>query len=95
MIALARQSDSTQFDGHCPFEREIIRASTMIFGNGDDGIAARLARVEERVVQLQEDIRSLKDNDMRHMEVRLRWTIAIFMVLASLIGNILIKYIWR
>lgn len=91
-----RAASSMRDDLHpCPHSNQIENLWKLVYGNGDEGLQARLARIEERMDQLREDIRELREEEMQRMEMRLRWSISLFMVLASFIGNLLLKYFWR
>lgn len=79
----------------CPFKAEMDAVRKLLYGNGDEGLRARLARMEERISQIREDILEIKEKEFRQMESRLRWTLAIFAAIASVVGSALVKLIWE
>lgn len=79
----------------CPFKADVETMRKLLYGNGDEGLRARLARMEERITQIREDILEIKEKEFRQMELRLRWTLAIFAAVTSVIGSVLVKLIWE
>lgn len=82
----------------CPFERDIDNIRKILYGNGDEGLPARLVRMEERISQIREDLLELKEKEFRQMETKLRWSIAVYASIASIVGSIMVRFlteVWR
>lgn len=79
----------------CPHKSDIDAMLKLLYGNGDEGLRTRLARMEERISQIREDILEMKEKEFRQMESRLRWSLAIFAAGASLLGSILVRLAWE
>lgn len=76
----------------CPHSDEIDRIRDLLYGNGDEGIRTKLARMEERMERLSDDIKEIHEQWMYRMEVRLRWMVAIATLIGNLLIQLLIKY---
>lgn len=91
MIVPNRDSHKETACPVCPYSEHINSIVHLLYGNGDEGIRTRLARMEERMQQIREDLLEMREKEFRHMEARLRWSITIFAAVASMISGILVK----
>ena len=87
--------DRGSHEHYCSRSEQIDSIWRLLHGNGDEGLRARMARLEERIEQVRGDIRSLRDDDMARMEAKLRWSLTLFMLIGSFLGNMILKYFWR
>lgn len=72
----------------------VERVVEVIFGNGREGIIERMVRLEEQIRQLTDNIRQLREEDLRAQEIRLRWAIAIASMIISGITLIVSRLVW-
>ena len=79
-------------DHYYPCEM-VTRLHSMVYGNGNEGLLVRLARIEERIDSLKRDLEDFNADTMRRMEARLRWAIALIPSLIYLLFNLVMHYL--